>query len=146
MLRGSRAPPSPSLTSQSSLCNRSIRQFLALHNTSLYAGITLLTKPQDEAYAWLSARGHEERIGPGEWTQTGARNLPVLSWSDGRVITMVEAMSLGINFAVVYTSVHKSNVAGIERELHSLFQDLPLGAFGGPWAVARRGTWRMQKT
>lgn len=53
---------------QSALGGLSIRQFFALPDSAVYVGITMLSNPQKEAFAWLSERGHEERIAPGVWT------------------------------------------------------------------------------
>ena len=54
---------------------------------SFYVGYTARCLP-DEALRWLTTRGLEEQDENGEWSNTGARNRPVLTWADGTCITM----------------------------------------------------------
>ena len=60
---------------------------LSLTGASFYVGYTGRCLP-DEALRWLTTRGLEVQDENGEWSNTGARNRPVLTWADGTCITM----------------------------------------------------------
>ena len=94
---------------------------------SFYVGYTARCLP-DEALCWITERGSEKQDKNGEWSNTGARNRPVLKWADGTCIRMSEATTrLGFDYFEVYASTLKINARAVERALQVLNQALPLG-------------------
>ena len=94
---------------------------------SFYVGYTARCLP-DEALRWLTTRGLEVQDENGEWSNTGARNRPVLTWADGTCITMSNGVTrLGFDYFEVYASTLKINARAVEKALQVLNQALPLG-------------------
>ena len=94
---------------------------------SFYVGYTRRCLP-DEALRWLTERGLEMQDENGEWSNTGARNRPVLTWADGTCIRMTVAKTrLGFDYFEVYASTLKINARAVENALQVLNQALPLG-------------------
>ena len=100
---------------------------LSLTAASFYVGYTGRCLP-DEALRWLTTRGLEVQDENGEWSNTGARNRPVLTWADGTCIRMSAAKTrLGFDYFEVYASTLKINARAVEKALQVLNQALPLG-------------------
>ena len=83
---------------------------------------------KDEALRWLTERGLEKQDENGDFSNTGARNRPVLIWANDNCIKMSEAKTrLGFDYFEVYASTLKINARAVENALQVLNQALPLG-------------------
>ena len=104
---------------QPSLGNLTLRFILGSPGGRTYIGTTFRTL-RDEAYAFLGLRGQEWQKKDGTWTDTGARNLPAITWSDGSCITPSQANAqLDFQALFVYQSTIKANVTRMETLLRA---------------------------
>ena len=112
--------------------------WLLTHDGAAYVGQTELANPKDEAFKFNSERGADEQgIGTGA-TRIPGHQRPVLTLADdtsspagtagtSRVLTLVEAERRGMRYLVAYSSEWLSNVAAVEKALHTRYHGLPLG-------------------
>ena len=104
----------------------------------MYFGFTGIMRTKDEAYRWLSTRGHPN----------GGRNRPVLvhgsrqlagsDRAEGNVVTCAEATKLcGFEFVEIYHSPLRHNALLVEALLQIRYQEQPLGVHRCWRAVAK---------
>lgn len=109
------------------LHGHSPRNLLGSVGGTTYIGTTFRSL-KDETWAFFGLRGQEWQRDDGTWTDTGARNLPAMSWEGGTVISPSDATALLAFKAIfVYMSTVKANVTRMETMLHTKFQHLELG-------------------
>ena len=114
-------------TPRPALRGRTVRSVLGTKEGLTYFGMTFRSL-REEAWGFLAKRGAERQKENGEWTSTGARALPAITWANGDCISPMDAVcQLGFATFFVYQSTIKANVTRMESLLQAEFHHLRLG-------------------